>query len=183
MRNQSYNRCLQIFLSKQAFTRVRWRKPLTWPVHSRAYDAPVTMYRTSLLPFAAVLLVGCTPQDAPAPQVSVDEPTARVFFASPADGDSVASPVSIAMSAEGMEVKPAGTMEEGSGHFHIIIDQPFVEAGMVVPTDSAHVHFGDASTSASLDLAPGEHVLRLQFADGAHIALAGLTDQIRVSVQ
>ena len=39
------------------------------------------------------------------------------------------------------------------------------------------IHFGQGQLTTTLDLEPGEHTLRLQFADGAHIALDG--DQYR----
>lgn len=126
----------------------------------------------SLLVFFAT---ACT--DAP------EAPASRVFFESPADGATVQSPVAVVMGAEGVTIAPAGTMEPDTGHFHIIVDQPFVAAGSVVPADSAHIHFGTGATTASLDLTPGEHVLRLQLADGAHIAMDGLQSEIRITVE
>lgn len=133
-----------------------------------------------LIPFIAALVLlsacGSSPEDT-APK------TPRVYFSTPSDGATVSSPLEIEMAAEGITVAAAGTFEPGTGHFHIVIDQPFVAAGSVIPADSAHVHYGDGSTSTSLELAPGEHVLRLQMADGAHVALEGLQDEIRVVVQ
>lgn len=112
-------------------------------------------------------------------------PAISVYFVSPVDGARVTSPFDVQMAAEGVEVAPAGTMEEGTGHMHILIDVPFVPAGEVIPTDDAHRHYGDGSTTATLDLAPGNHVLRLQFADGAHRAFEGeeYRDVTRVQVE
>ncbi|MFT5143929.1 MAG: hypothetical protein ACI80V_002444 [Rhodothermales bacterium] len=112
-----------------------------------------------------------------------DTPEARVYFSSPESGQGISGPVLVSMMAEGIEIAPAGTMKENSGHFHVLIDVPFVAAGSVIPSDSAHVHFGDGSSSRELDIAEGEHTLRLQFADGAHIALKGLQHEIQVVVQ
>ena len=71
------------------------------------------------------------------------------------------------MAATGLVVEPSGEINEGAGHFHILVDTDFVPAGQVIPTDEQHLHYGQGQTEISLELAPGEHTLRLQFADGA----------------
>ena len=96
-----------------------------------------------------------------------------VRFAGPADGATVSSPFEVTMEATGLIVEPSGEINEGAGHFHILVDTPFVEAGVVIPTDEQHLHYGKGQTTATLELPPGEHTLRLQFADGAHTALEG----------
>ncbi len=107
--------------------------------------------------------------------VIVDESTQApsVRFTGPADGATVSSPFEVTMEATGLVVEPSGEINEGAGHFHILVDTPFVDAGVVIPTDDEHLHYGQGQTTASLELPPGEHTLRLQFADGAHIALEG----------
>ena len=65
-------------------------------------------------------------------------------------------------------MKPAGALVAGTGHHHVIVDGQPVEQGEVVPKDDTHIHFGDGSTETELELAPGEHTLTLQFADGMH---------------
>lgn len=94
----------------------------------------------------------------------------KAWFVSPSDGDTVPSTFEIEMAVEGMAVEPAGEIRENSGHFHVIIDAPYVSAGEVVPTDDNHKHFGTGVSVAELTLSPGTHTLRLQFANGAHIA-------------
>ena len=47
---------------------------------------------------------------------------ARVFFITPADGDTVSSPVSIEFGIEGMDVVKAGNDQPHSGHHHLLID-------------------------------------------------------------
>lgn len=118
-------------------------------------------------------------------KAKADEPEVSVYFVSPTDGATVESPFRVEMAAEGVEVRPAGTMEEGTGHMHILIDTPFIPPGEVIPNDERHLHYGDGSLSATLELDPAEYVLRLQFADGAHRALEGdeYRDLIRVTVQ
>jgi len=95
---------------------------------------------------------------------------AKVFFVSPKDGETLKSPLKIQMGVEGMEVKPAGKIEDGSGHHHIIIDAEPVTKGTLVPADDNHKHFGKGQTETELQLAPGQHTLQLQFANGVHLS-------------
>jgi hypothetical protein len=100
---------------------------------------------------------------------------AKVRFLAPADGAVIEGPlengkiaVAVKMGVEGIELKPAGPVEAGSGHHHILIDVEPIAAGTVIPMDEQHVHFGKAQTEATLALTPGPHRLSLQFADGVH---------------
>lgn len=117
------------------------------------------------------------------PEVVETEPTgdASVSFTNVADGDTITTSFVAEFAATGVTVAPAGEVVEGEGHFHIIIDAPCVAAGETIPADDAHLHFGDASTSATLELEVGEHTLCLQLGDGAHTA-TDLTQQITVTV-
>jgi hypothetical protein len=94
---------------------------------------------------------------------------ARVYFVSPADGDTVSNPVRIEFGIEGMSVVPAGNMTEHSGHHHLIVDADLPNPGMPIPADDNHIHFGDGSTATELTLAPGEHTLQLILGDHLHI--------------
>ena len=129
---------------------------------------------TAFLPFFLIifLLAACSSNE---PQVS---------FQNLEDGQRVASPVSVVMEAENFTIEPAGEIQEGAGHLHIMIDVPCLAPGEVIPKDDNHRHFGDGSTIADLELAPGEHTLCLQAADGAHVALEGdgLTHEISLTV-
>lgn len=111
-------------------------------------------------------------QVAPLPTIS---PDARVFFVTPADGATVVGPVvdgkvtvHVEMGVEGLTVMRAGTLADGSGHHHIVIDGDPVPREQAVPADAQHIHYGLGQTEADLQLEPGPHTLRLQFADGAH---------------
>ncbi len=106
--------------------------------------------------------------------------TPSVQFEQPADGATVTSSFEVVMAATGLTVEPSGEINEGAGHFHILVDTDFIPAGQVIPTDDLHLHYGQGQTTISLELEPGEHTLRLQFADGAHIALEG--DQYRDTI-
>lgn len=128
-----------------------------------------------LLILLVFLLAACT-SSAAEPQVS---------FQSPADGATVSSPLPVVMLAENFTVEAAGEVHSGAGHLHVIVDAECVAPGSAIPKDETHLHFGDGSTSAELVLAPGEHTLCLQAADGAHVALdgKGMTHTITVTVQ
>lgn len=141
---------------------------------------------------AAAALTGCrsADSDGDASQASGDlmeatQGTSLVRFASPADGATVPATFGVEMAAEGITIEPAGEIRDNSGHFHIVIDAPFVDAGQVIPTDENHLHFGTGATSAEITLSPGQHTLRLQVANGAHIAYDAATHghQIVVNVE
>jgi hypothetical protein len=109
----------------------------------------------------------------------------RVFFTSLEDGATVSSPVKFEWSAEDFTIEPAGEIHEGAGHLHLLFDTDCIEAGIVIPTDDNHVHFGKGQTEAELELAPGEHTVCLQAADGVHAALEGegMTQVIKITVE
>lgn len=100
---------------------------------------------------------------------------ARVFFQAPTADMTVRGLVTdgkievpVKMGAEGIAVQPAGAVETGSGHHHILVDGDAIAAGEIVPKDETHLHFGTGQTDAVVPLAPGKHRLTLQFADGMH---------------
>lgn len=92
----------------------------------------------------------------------------RVFFLAPADGAMVTSPLAIRFGAEGIEVRPAGALEPGTGHHHLVIDGGPVPADTVVPADATHIHYGKGQTEVEVELTPGTHTLTMQLADGMH---------------
>ncbi len=130
----------------------------------------------------ALLIGACTPQksndqqeDSAETEVVTEEistpaaePAGRVFFIEPTGGATVSTPVRIVMGVEGMEIEPAGEVNPGKGHHHVIVNDGFTEKGVVVPADETHVHFGKGQTEADLELEAGEYTLTLQFADGLH---------------
>jgi hypothetical protein len=131
---------------------------------------------------------------AEAPAAAGDMPAvpegAAISFAAPADGATVEGPakdgkveVAVKMATEGIAVKPAGEVEVGSGHHHIIVDGAAIPTGQVVPKDDTHIHFGKGQTETTLALAPGKHTLTLQFADGIHRSYGeALSSSIEITV-
>lgn len=97
---------------------------------------------------------------------------ASVEFITPSSGDEVTSPVEVEMAAEGLDIVEAGAPAEGEGHFHVMVDTGcHFDVGEIIPDDEAHLHFGDGSTTAEIELDPGEHTLCLQAGDGTHAVL------------
>lgn len=97
--------------------------------------------------------------------------TPKVFFANIGDGATVTSPVFVEFGMVGMNVMAAGEVIEGTGHHHLLINKPLSEivVGEALPADETHIHFGDGSTSTTLELAPGSYTLQLLAANGEHV--------------
>ncbi|MDP9644776.1 DUF4399 domain-containing protein [Paraburkholderia sp. 22098] len=93
---------------------------------------------------------------------------ASVSFVQPTDGASVSNPVHVVFRVEGMKIAPAGTMTDGTGHHHLLVDGKPLPKGEVIPANDKSLHFGKRQTETDLTLPPGDHTLTLQFGDGAH---------------
>lgn len=140
--------------------------------------------RTMILSGALLVLAACgekavnepvaTAQpEVPAESTAMSRTTsangASVFFITPADGVTVANPISIEFGITGMEVVKAGDNQPNSGHHHLLIDTGLPELGLPIPADEHHVHFGDGSTATEITLPPGEHTLQMLLGDHLHI--------------
>ncbi|MCZ6463062.1 MAG: DUF4399 domain-containing protein [Proteobacteria bacterium] len=94
---------------------------------------------------------------------------AAVYFISPADGDTLSSPVTVRFGLKGMGVAPAGVAHATAGHHHLIVDAPLPPTDRPVPADEHHRHFGGGQTEVAIELAPGSHTLQLLLADQNHV--------------
>ena len=94
----------------------------------------------------------------------------NVFFKNINEGDTLESPFVVEMGVIGMKIKPAGELEAGTGHHHIIIDKDFMKYGEIIPMDANHLHYGKGDTIVTLNLEKGQHALTLQFANGMHMS-------------
>jgi hypothetical protein len=121
-------------------------------------------------PFALLVLVAAI-------SCKKKEYTGKVWFSEPSDKAEVTSPVKFGMQVEGMTVKPAGAIEEGTGHFHILINKEAIAAGQVVVNDEFHKHYGKGQTEDTIELKPGDYRITLQFADGAHVSYGSAWSQ------
>lgn len=94
----------------------------------------------------------------------------ELYFISPKDGEVVGKEVTVRFGLRGMGVSPAGTMKEGTGHHHLLIDTDGLPPlDMPIPADAKHVHFGGGQTETTITLTPGEHTLQLDLADALHM--------------
>jgi Domain of unknown function (DUF4399) len=107
--------------------------------------------------------------------------SSSVSFVEPGDGDTVSSPVHVAMDADGLTIERSGPVREGTGHLHLLVDTDCLEPGRTIPDDRTHRHLDDGATETDVALAPGDHTLCLQAGNGAHAAL-DLTDEIEITV-
>jgi hypothetical protein len=116
------------------------------------------------------LLVGGGSAALAAAPVSSVVPEPRVYIIAPADGESITGPVTVRFGLAGMGVAPAGIERAGTGHHHLLLNVAELPAlDKPLPSDAQHLHFGAGQTEVLLDLPPGEHTLRLVFADHNHV--------------
>jgi hypothetical protein len=116
---------------------------------------PVIATLFALTPHAAVAQTG-TPA---APEI---------FFRAPADGATVSRTFDVVFGLRNYGVAPAGLQYPNTGHFHILINVEPPAAGVVIPADSLHRHYGAGQIETRLTLTPGTYTLRLVLADHEH---------------
>ncbi len=59
----------------------------------------------------------------------------------------------------------------GTGHFHVVVDRAASDAlpaGVAIPFDATHLHYGKGQLAADIELPAGKHTLSLQFANALH---------------
>lgn len=93
----------------------------------------------------------------------------EAYIVSPRDGDVVTSPVTVVFGLSGYGVAPAGTMNDKTGHHHLIIDAPLPDFSQPIPANDNYRHFGGGQTQTTVELPPGEHTLQLLLGDFAHM--------------
>ncbi len=110
---------------------------------------------------------------------------AVAYIVSPADGDSVSSPVIVQFGLDGMGVERAGVEKEGTGHHHLIVDAEAPAMDEPIPADKNYIHFGGGQTEVEIELPPGEHTLQLLLGDYNHIPHDPpvLSEQITITVE
>jgi len=95
---------------------------------------------------------------------------AKVYIITPADGATVERDVTVQFGLSGMGVEPAGIEKEHTGHHHLLIDVATLPpAGLPIPNDDRHRHFGGGQTETVLHLSPGTHTLQLELGDANHV--------------
>ena len=113
-----------------------------------------------------------------APAVTITQPANDAVI----EGNSVL----VMLEVSDLLIAPAGTMDAGTGHHHLIVDTDLPEAGAPIPsTPGVHIHMGQAQTELELtDLAPGEHMVIAVVGDGGHVPLnPWVADTVRFVIQ
>jgi hypothetical protein len=95
---------------------------------------------------------------------------AQASIVSPADGATVPQTVVVKFAVENIALAPAGDLTKNTGHHHLLIDvDKLPAAGVPIPNDANHLHFGKAQTQAEIKLTPGKHTLQLELGDSGHM--------------
>jgi len=142
------------------------------------------------LPLALLLIplagAACA-QDAPEPAAEAPEAppaadapaasgtaTVTVAILEPAESAEVAGPsVHVRLTAEGIQIVPAGQLVPGPGHHHLYLDADLTPPEAPVPTIPGQViHLGTGVSEYTFEsVAPGAHRLIAVVADGVHVPL------------
>ena len=131
-----------------------------------------------------ISMFGCVQQKDGNQNMKMPNNSKKVFFKNINSGDTVNSPFIVEMGVRTMTIKPAGALEPGTGHHHLIIDKGFMKYGEIIPMDKQHLHYGKGDTVAEISLPPGEHKLTLQFANGMHMSYGGqFSNEINIYVK
>ena len=129
-------------------------------------------WRNTLLLIAGLLfaLQGMSQEQAAAGHRIPSVAGATVGFTNLADGDVVPPVFTINFAISGMDIAPAGTQTENSGHHHLLIDvTELPDMNLPLPATDNIRHFGKGQTEVELTLPDGPHTLQLLLGDYAHI--------------
>jgi hypothetical protein len=151
-------------------------------LHSIARSKSMKSLATVLL----VCVMGCGvagAQERRTGAPSRSAPGAEVYFIDLKDGATV--PAKLNFGLRNMNIAPAGTGSEDSGHHHLLIDTDLPPLDQPIPNDFNHLHFGGGQTEAEIALKPGEHTLQLLIGDKDHIPHTPpvMSRRIRVRVE
>ncbi len=97
------------------------------------------------------------------------ESSKKVFIIQPKNGERVEKTFEVVFGVEGMELAPAGTYENNTGHHHLIIDAELPALSLPIPASENYVHFGKGQDRTVITLEPGKHSLQLLLGDGNHV--------------
>lgn len=109
---------------------------------------------------------------------------AEVYIISPKDGAKVSNPVVVEFGLKGMGIAPAGVQREGTGHHHLFINvDTLPQAGVPIPVDAQHIHFGGGQTRTELTLKPGTYTLQLDLGDHNHVPFEPRLSSKKITIQ
>lgn len=114
---------------------------------------------------ALTIALGAHAADAKTPAAK-----ASVAILEPANGATVPTTFTVKFGANGVDIVPAGTNQENSGHHHLLIDTEVLpDMNSPLPTTPTLIHFGKGQTETQITLEPGKHTLQLVLGNYAHI--------------
>ena len=110
----------------------------------------------------------------------------KLYFISPTNGETVASPVVVKFGIKGMTIVPAGEDKPMSGHHHLLINvDSLPDMNMPIPANKKHLHFGKGETDTSITLPKGKHTLQLLLGNYMHVPHKPplLSEKIEITVK
>ena len=153
------------------------------------FSARTAARRHGWLPAALLgaLFIGLACSGSPDADSGSDEASGpSVSIIQPVNGARIGGTFLLTMEVSGLDIVPAGTMDEGTGHHHLVIDGPLPAAGAPIPaTTDVLIHLGQAQTEYEITgLTPGRHTVIAVVGDGLHIPLdPWVADTVTVLVQ
>jgi hypothetical protein len=131
-------------------------------------------------------------ESTPAPAAAPAAPAAtsgspRVYFAEPANGAMVKSPVKVVFASDQFTIAavPQGEVKDvraNTGHYHLGTDTKCLAPGTVIPKADPWIHFGMGNNTIEMELPPGPHTLVVQAGDDKHTTITGLCETVMVNV-
>ena len=109
----------------------------------------------------------------------------EIFFRFPNNGSTVGKTFPVVFGMRNYGVAPAGVKVNSTGHFHVLVDTDAPAAGVVIPNDSLHRHFGTGLIETLITLSPGTHTLRLVLGDFEHKVISAelISQPITVTIK
>ena len=117
-------------------------------------------------------------------EVLSEAATPAVTIVSPSDHRTFEGSVTVRLETHGVEIRPAGTDEPGTGHHHLFIDRDITPVGEPIPSVAGIVHLGMAQMEYVFeDLPPGDHTIIAVLGDHVHTRLPNVaTDTVHVTI-
>jgi hypothetical protein len=99
---------------------------------------------------------------------------------SPAEGATVANPVTLSVQATGIQIAAASQRAPGAAHFDAFLDKDPVAEGELIPSGPGIFHFTDP---VEIRAAAGQHKVIVVLGDNDHVRLKGVpTEEVTFSI-
>lgn len=104
------------------------------------------------------------------PALSPSPANSNVSISEPSNNAVVPTTFTVKFTLSGMEIAPAGTQKENTGHHHLLVDMATLpDLTQPLAVSDQIRHFGKGQTETTLTLEPGKHTLQLVLGDHAHV--------------